>query len=421
MKINIILKDCHIQLHQSSPKCKNYHIFPLRIVDDEKTDHFDIILFNDGEKSHYVYISNFSRLIRSQSILHGHAVYFCKRCFTSFDQQNLKYKLNGQLALEQHRLICGSHKPILPKMPDVGTTLQFKSWRNANRHPFTIYSDFEALLFKTDEIKGTNSKIIQTHKPMSYGFVVKVSDDVPLDLVNAFNIPTSPVIHRGNIGEQDVAKHFVEVSRKIEQLLKTNVPITMSDDDTRRYNANTHCNFCEQSFNSIEKQPKFVPCFFHNLSSYDAHFIVTELEYDAKTTDVIPNTEEKYISFSKYISNTFSIRFIDTIKFMASSLSSFANNLMTTGYDKFRETAKHFSTVDMSLVTRKGVYPYEYTDIWEKLGVDTLPEKEDFYSTLTEAEINDEEYEHAKNVWNHFGCQTLGEYSDLYLKIRGWC
>ncbi|KAE9521340.1 hypothetical protein AGLY_018262 [Aphis glycines] len=433
------------KIDQSTPKCKNYHIFPLKVVDDEKTDHFDMILFNDGEKSHYVYISNFSRLIRSQSTLHGHAVYFCKRCFTSFDQQNLKYKLNGQLALEQHRLICGSQKPILAKMPDIGTTLQFKSWENANRHPFTIYADFEALLFKTNENKGTNSKIIQHHKPMSYGFVVKVSDDVPLDLVNAFNIPTSPVIHRGNIGEQDVAKHFVEsiveVSRKIEQLLKTNVPITMSDDDTRRHNANTHCNFCKQSFNSVEKvrdhchlsgkfrqslcykcnitlqQPKFVPCFFHNLSSYDAHFIVTELGYDAKSIDVIPNTEEKYISFSKYISNTFTIRFVDTFKFMASSLSSLANNLMTTGYDKFRETAKHFSTVDMTLVTRKGVYPYEYTDGWEKLDTVTLPEKEDFYSTLTESEVNDEEYEHAKNVWNHFGCQTLGEYSDLYLKI----
>jgi len=56
--------------------------------------------------------------------------------------------------------------------------------------------------------------------------------------------------------------------------------------------------------------------------SDDGHFIVTELGYDAKIIDVIPNTEEKYISFSKYISNTFSIRFVDTIKFMASSLSS---------------------------------------------------------------------------------------------------
>jgi len=28
-----------------------------------------------------------------------------------------------------------------------------------------------------------------------------------------------------------------------------------------------------------------------------------------------------------------------------------------------------------------------------------------------------EDYEHTKTVWDHFGCKTLGEYSDLYLKI----
>jgi len=92
------------------------HVYPIKVVDDEKANHFDIILFSDGEKSHYVYISNFLRLIRSQTTLHGHSVYYCKRCFTSFDNQNLKYKLSGQLALQQHKLICGSHKPILPIM-----------------------------------------------------------------------------------------------------------------------------------------------------------------------------------------------------------------------------------------------------------------------------------------------------------------
>jgi len=102
---------------------------------------------------------------------------------------------------------------------------------------------------------------------------------------------------------------------------------------------------------------------------------------------------------------------------MASSLSSLASNLHTTNYEKFRETLKNFNNDEMPLVTRKGVYPYEYTDSWEKLDETTLPEKDDFYSTLTETYIKDSEYKHAEKVWEHFGCKSLGEYSDLYLKI----
>jgi len=102
---------------------------------------------------------------------------------------------------------------------------------------------------------------------------------------------------------------------------------------------------------------------------------------------------------------------------MASSLSSLASNLLTTDLEKFRETSKHFSSQDMPLVTRKGVYPYDYTDSWEKLKETRLPEKEDFSSTLTEEHIKEEDYNHAKEVWENFGCKTLGEYSDLYLKI----
>ena len=45
------------------------------------------------------------------------------------------------------------------------------------------------------------------------------------------------------------------------------------------------------------------------------------------------------------------------------------------------------------------------------------PSKRDFFSTLTETGIKEEDFEHAKLVWDHFDCNTLGEYSDLYLKI----
>jgi len=117
----------------------------------------------------------------------------------------------------------------------------------------------------------------------------------------------------------------------------------------------TLCSKC----NLRLKQPKFVPCYLHNLSNYDSNFIITELSYDTKSIPVIPNSEEKFISFSKYLSSSFTIRFIDTMRFMASNLERLAENLISPGFEKFRETFKHFEAGDMPLVTRKGVYPYE--------------------------------------------------------------
>jgi hypothetical protein len=46
-----------------------------------------------------------------------------------------------------------------------------------------------------------------------------------------------------------------------------------------------------------------------------------------------------------------------------------------------------------------------------------LPSKQNFYSALVEKHIKDKDYEHAEKIWSHFNCMTLGEYSDIYLKI----
>jgi len=64
-----------------------YEVYPLGVVDEEKADHFDLLLLMDGENSHYVYISNFSRLIRAQKTRHNGSLVFCKRCFMSFDDR----------------------------------------------------------------------------------------------------------------------------------------------------------------------------------------------------------------------------------------------------------------------------------------------------------------------------------------------
>ena len=77
---------------------------------------------------------------------------------------------------------------------------------------------------------------------------------------------------------------------------------------------------------------------------------------------------------------------------------------------------QEFELQEFKMITRNGVYPYDYMDCFDKLKEKKLPCKEDFYSLLTDEDISDDDYNHAKDVWNTFYIKNMGEYHDLYLK-----
>ena len=85
------------------------------------------------------------------------------------------------------------------------------------------------------------------------------------------------------------------------------------------------------------KIPKNIPVIFHNGSTYDYHSIIRELanEFDGNFECLGENTEE-YVTFSvpikkriesKNIEITYKIKFIDSFRFMATSLSKLVDNL----------------------------------------------------------------------------------------------
>ena len=67
------------------------------------------------------------------------------------------------------------------------------------------------------------------------------------------------------------------------------------------------------------------------------------------------------------------------------------------------------------MLLRKGAYPYEDMDNWEKFYETTLLPKEAFYSNLNEEFISDADYTHAQKVWEVFGKKNRVEYHDLYV------
>ena len=57
------------------------------------------------------------------------------------------------------------------------------------------------------------------------------------------------------------------------------------------------------------------------------------------------------------------------------------------------------------LLLRKGGYPYEYMDSWERFNETSLPDKESFYSNLNMKDITAVDHKHAKRVFKEVAPQ----------------
>ena len=85
---------------------------------------------------------------------------------------------------------------------------------------------------------------------------------------------------------------------------------------------------------------------------------------------------------------------------MAASLDKLSSYLPSTPI-----TRAQFSELEderFRLLTRKGVFPYEYVDSWKRLHETSLPAKELFFSHLSGSDISDADYEHAQRVYEVF-------------------
>ena len=179
---------------------------------------------------------------------------------------------------------------------------------------------------------------------------------------------------------------------------KTGEIFKVRDHFTGEYRGAAH-NEC----NLKSRKPLILAVIFHNLQGYDSHLFIKQLAKVSGDLSCIPSTEEKYISFPKkikvgeYFSRKkgtifpikFEIRFIDSFKFLQTSLANLVSNLQP----KFFKNLNRVIEENTSLLTRKGGY-----------------------SKLYDEHISDEDYQHAIKVWDTFNCKTLKDYHDLYLK-----
>lgn len=268
--------------------------------------------------------------------------------------------------------------------------------------------------------------------PFSVGYYVKCSYDDSLSFYRSYT---------GLDCMQWFVKELHQFAEDVETVFLCPLPMeTLTPQQQRSFIRATHCHICEKPFTESDKKVRdhnhldskyrgaghescnlnfqdshTIPVVFHNLSSYDGHLVIRALAETEGQINLLPVNKEKYISFTKHIPNNLvQFRFIDSIRFMAAGLDKLASYL--EDYPILKSEFKDMTEKQVNLLTRKGIFPYDYMNNWNKLLEMQLPSKRDFYNSLNDTHVSDEAYAHAQSVWWTFKCKTMRDYSDLYMK-----
>ena len=181
--------------------------------------------------------------------------------------------------------------------------------------PFTIYLDLECLLKKNNRDKIIPNNLTQ-RKRLYMGLLV---------------------------GECLQVVHSMK--KKINLIITEKKELCYDKNDknyTNRKKVKDHCHYtgkyrgaAHSKCNLNYKVPKDIPIIIHN-ASYDTHFIINQLAEEFKDElNCIGENMEKYISFSAPIKKkcddsktiTYKLRFIDSFRFMSTSLSELLDNM----------------------------------------------------------------------------------------------
>lgn len=400
----------------------NYEIEYVNQITSEKEPINLLRIYND-DKAHYVWIKNLNSFIKNDS----HTVFCCSKCLQKFTIKS---------AYDNHikRNKCSEFKDEIVKvLPEDGNHYnEFKNIEKQIRAPFVFYADCESILIPVNQQKGESTNIYQTHKVNHIGCkLVSCYPNLLNDSYQQFD---------GDRCMEDFLEYLIRMEEFIINiLLKTNKKMIITPQQEKEFKQAENCYLCNESLGTdrvrdhdhltgLYRGPAHsycniqysyknikIPVIFHNLKGYDSHLILQTAGKFKKNLNCIPNTMEKYLSFS-----IGKLNFLDSAQFTLASLEALVNSLNKTKDEtKFKQFNKEFNTISTDLkqlLRQKGVFPYDWFNSANKLDETKLPNKDEFYSTLNNENISDKDYELAQQVWKLSNCKTFHDYLNLYLK-----
>ena len=407
----------------------------------------NLLLISKGDRWHYTAIKSLRRLLTSRNTKYKCKQYFCTNCLQGFTLE---------WSRDEHYGYCIDNKTNRVEMLKKGSTREFCDGQNQFRAPLMMYMDFEAIL---DPIQGPGSGLRERSPGPGKAYTKEVNQHIPSGFCVYSKFTYGKVenplrLYRGEDCVEKFCGHIKEEAKRLYHMFPEKPMDPLTNGQWKSYKKASECHIYYKPFegwnpkvrdhchytgkyrgpahmlcNLRYKIPSYIPVVFHNLLGYDSHLFIKELGKESKDIGVIAKNKKDYITYlvniavDKYTDKegnekdkTIELRFIDSFKFMVSSLDSLTNNLVKGGQKLIG--FEHYSEEQYELFVRKGIYPYEYMSSWDKFAESQLPPKKAFYSNLNMSNVSDDDYQHVQKVWCPFNIKNLGEYHDLYLKTN---
>ena len=300
---------------------------------------------------------------------------------------------------------------VIYRFPPPGQKIKFRNIKKQLQAPFIIVAIFKCLLepmaLDQTTARHQKSQCYAAHTPCSVGFYILSSSEAKYQ--SKFYTHTGPDLVKcflENLGQR--VSELVSGLKILEQRCMTQedwicerafdqrfpeLKVRDHDHLKGQYPGATH------SICNLQLQQRIqIPGFFHHLRGYDGHLI-------SRATEQMPGTKIKIIDqgFEKYLTIKFGpfLMFKESFQFLAYPIEQLCPELAKSGVDRFQHLKREFAdcaTEKFQLFLRKGVYPYEYMDSWEKLDLPQLPTRDDFYNSIQQAHCDENDYRHAKRV-----------------------
>ena len=447
MRVNQIAKferqNAHLSLAINVVHCgDDGTVYPLYNSKNRQALHRISLLLHFADTlqdmGHYLYITDFNKYASYRFLKDNKVVYvegfYCHNCLQRFKRKT---------TFQAHIGLCNESATQRVIVPEEGSYLEFNSLRKSYPLPLIGFCDFEAAMKECEFCTICNDARECTHSTTflnqheAFAFCLMIFD--------RNNEKVLEMTYAGDDCVERLLNYLLDNEQMLTDMFYKNLPMTWSKADQRHFKKSTTCGICGRGIEDFETKVKHhehytgkyisaahadcnlnarlyectIPIFFHNLAGYDVNFIVRALgklkSGRVSKLDIMPHNTEK---IRKLDINAFS--FMDSLDFLSGSLADITNDLVSSKHE-FPLMAKvdiYKTEEQKALLLRKGVFPYGMVrNYMQLLSTSKLPDKEAFFSDLTQHDISNEDYNHAQKVWNTFEITDMLHYAFLYLRL----